>query len=235
MIQELIKAGLTRIEANVYLALLELGRALAGEISQKSGVHRRSVYEAINGLEKKDLVESETKQGNKYFIPKEPKMILDLLESKKAELLTIVPGLSARYEDSKDTQITNFFKGKAGLKTILDDEIIKGKEILVLGAIPIVDKYLDIYARYDKRRVEKNILMRLIFSEEDRGNHRDMPLAKVKYLPKEYDSPLMIETYANKVAIIHMAEKPFTISIKIPEITESYKNYFELLWKIAKK
>jgi len=42
--------GLTKLEIKVYLAMLDLGSASAGQISSVSGVHRRSVYDALDRL-----------------------------------------------------------------------------------------------------------------------------------------------------------------------------------------
>ena len=57
----------------------------------------------------------------------------------------------------------------------------------------------------------------------------------MRYLPSKYASPMAINIYGDKTAIIHWAEKPVTVVIKSKEITDGYKNYFEILWGIAKK
>jgi hypothetical protein len=42
--------------------------------------------------------------------------------------------------------------------------------------------------------------------------------------------------YGDKVAIIHWSkERPFAILINEKDIAQGYRNYFELLWKGAKK
>ena len=45
---------------------------------------------------------------------------------------------------------------------------------------------------------------------------------------------MAINIYGDKTAIILWAKVPVAIVIKHPEITQGYKNYFELLWEIAK-
>ena len=57
MNKDLLKSiGLTDIEIEVYLAIIDLGSCLAGEIARKTGIHRRTVYDAINRLIEKGLV-----------------------------------------------------------------------------------------------------------------------------------------------------------------------------------
>ena len=49
--------GLTHYEARAYMALLELGEARASAVSRKSGISRGKVYQVLEGLHSKGLVE----------------------------------------------------------------------------------------------------------------------------------------------------------------------------------
>src|SRR3989344_2673952 len=53
--KQLLDAGLTKNEAKVYLAVLQLGPSNAGLVSRRSGVHRRSVYDAFDRLIEKGM------------------------------------------------------------------------------------------------------------------------------------------------------------------------------------
>ena len=65
---------------------------------------------------------------------------------------------------------------------------------------------------------------------------RKIPFAEIKYMHKKYSSPLAINIYGKKVAIILWSkENPFAVVIKNKEISEGYKKYFELVWGVAKK
>jgi sugar-specific transcriptional regulator TrmB len=219
----------------VYLALLKLHAAMAGEISQKSGIHRRTVYPIIENLMEKGLVKAVERGGNKYYEALSPRNLLALTRKKKDGLQRVLPPLTARYEDTKDTQVINFFKGPEGIKTILDDIILKGQEVLVIGAITVPQEFVDIFRRYRTRRLGKEIRSRLLFTEDQRGQFKNIELDRVRYLPQEYKNPATTAVYANKVGIILFTKEPVAISIKVPDIVESYRNYFELLWEIAKE
>ena len=52
----LAEFGLTRNEIRVYLTLLKMGSALAGEITEKTGIHRRNIYDSLERLQEKGLV-----------------------------------------------------------------------------------------------------------------------------------------------------------------------------------
>jgi len=55
---------------------------------------------------------------------------------------------------------------------------------------------------------------------------------KVRYL--EVKSPATTTIYNDKVAIHILTDKPLIIIIKNKDIADGYRNYFEILWKIAK-
>ena len=62
-----------------------------------------------------------------------------------------------------------------------------------------------------------------------------IPLADIRYIPEKYASPVAVNIYGDKTAIILWAKEPIAIVIKNQEIAEGYRNYFEIMWKIGKK
>ena len=228
--------GLTRLESKVYLTLLEIGPSIAGVITRKSGIHRRSVYDALERLIEKGLVGYIVKNNRKYFEASNPDKLLDMLKEKEELLQEKLPHLKAKYEKTIEKSETLFFKGKKGLKTVFEDQLYIKKDMLILGASTIARDILQYYFHwYDKRRIAKKIKIKLLYNESER-KRRPIKLAEVKYLPIDYRSPAAINIYGDRVAIIHWSkENPFVILIKDREITESYRDYFNVMWSIAKK
>lgn len=54
--ETLQQLGLAKNEARIYQTLLQRGEMAVGEIANKSGVHRRNVYDSLNRLVEKGLV-----------------------------------------------------------------------------------------------------------------------------------------------------------------------------------
>lgn len=236
MKEQLHEAGLTENESRVYLTLLELGPSNAGLISRKSGLHRRVVYDTIEMLIQKGLVGYIKKNNIRLFQASSPERVLELIKEKERIIEEIMPEMALMFNKTKEKEETNFYKGKNGLKTVFEDQISTGKEILILGASSIAYEILQFYFHwFDERRAEKKIKTRIIFNERNK-NKIKIPLSEIKYLPEKYSSPLAVNIYGDKVAIIFWSkEKPFAIVIKQGEIALGYKNYFELMWKIARK
>ena len=228
---EELKEILTNNESKVYLALIDLGPSLAGQISRKTGLHRRTVYDITEMLIKKGLIGYILKNNRRLFQASDPDRLMEIINEKQNTLLPIVEELSLKYKKTKEKEETNFYTGKEGLKNIFEDQL-NYKEIMILGASPKAQEVLQFYFNfYDKKRKTKKIKMRII--AQDRKIKR-IPLAEIKYLPAKYQNPVSVNIYGDKTAIILWAKQPLAILIKNSEISKGYKNYFELMWKIAK-
>ena len=232
--EELIEVGLTKNEAKIYLSLIDLGPSLAGVISRKTGVHRRSVYDAIERLIEKGLIGYITNNNRKYFQAVNPRKLLDLIKEKEELINKILPDLEKKYNFIKEKQETLFFRGKQGIKSIFEDQINEAKEILIFGASKGVSEVLKYYLPiYNKRRINKKIKIKIIYDIKSKGMHSKIPLSEIRYLP--YKSYATTNIYANKVAIILWQENPLAILINDKKIAQSYREYFNLMWKTAKK
>ena len=231
------KAGLTENEAKIYLALLEFGPNQAGTISRKSGLHRRVVYDTADMLIKKGLIGYIKKNNKKLFQASNPQRILELIKEKEESISQIMPQMLGFYNKTREKEETNFYKGKNGLKTVFEDQISEKKEILILGASQIAYEMLEFYFHwFDKRRVENKIKTKIIFNQTEKAKTTKIPLSEIRYLPEKYSSPLAVNIYGDKVAIILWSkENPFAVVIKNKEIAEGYRKHFEMMWKISKK
>ena len=232
MENELKQAGLTDNESKVYLALVDLGPSLAGQISRKIGLHRRTVYDTTEMLIKKGLIGYILQNNRRLFQASNPNRIIEIINEKQDILMPVIEQLQERYSESKEKQETNFYKGKEGLKTVFEDQL-NSKEILILGASPKAYEVLQFYFKwYDKKRKERKIKVKIITTDK---KIEKIPLAEIRYLPKKYESPVAVNIYDNKTAIILWAKNPLAILIKEKEIAEGYRKYFELMWGMAKQ
>lgn len=234
MKEQLHETGLTGNESKLYLALLEYGPSNAGLLSRKSGLHRRVVYDTLEMLIQKGLVGYILRNNVRLYQAVSPERFLELLQEKEELIKGILPQMLTLYSKTKEKEETNFYKGKNGLKSVFEDELTTGKEILILGASAIAYEMLEFYFHwFDKRRAKRRIKTRIIFHEKVKAK---IPISEIRYLPQKYQSPLAVNIYGDKVALILWSkEAPLAIVIKNKQISEGYRNYFELLWKMARK
>jgi sugar-specific transcriptional regulator TrmB len=228
--------GLTEHETKVYLALLDLGPSLAGRISRKTGIHRRNVYDITERLIQKGLIGYILKNNRRLFEAVNPDKFIDLIKQKESEMAEALPHLKMLYEKTKEKQETNFYTGKEGLRSVFQDQIEENRngEVLILGASKAAFEVLPFYFKwYDKDRAKNRIKARIIGSERF---EKKIPLSEIRYLPEKYANPLAVNIYKDKVALIFWKkERPFAVVVREKEVADSYKKYFELVWKIAGK
>src|SRR3989344_3686460 len=250
MEKSLERLGLTKNESKVYLALLELGLTSSKNIIDKTNLHRQIVYDSLNLLVEKGLVSYVIQANRKYFKAANPKQFLDYFNKKTEEIQEqrkefekILPELEAKKELKKEEQEATIYKGNKGIKSLLDDMIHEGKEILTIGASDIKAEAFQYHLKFNlpkihKIRVEKRIPIKLLFSEELKERAKEMNklrYTEARILPKEFTSNSSINIYGDKTSIILWGSQPFGILIISKEIAESQRKHFNLLWKIAKR
>ena len=79
--------------------------------------------------------------------------------------------------------------------------------------------------------------MKHIYDEDATKRIKDlnkMSYTFARYLPKMKNSPVSTNICGDEIAFILWSETPYIIKIKNKEIANSYKNYFDLLWKISR-
>jgi sugar-specific transcriptional regulator TrmB len=237
MEEMLRKIGLTDNEIKVYMTLLRIKSGLAGEITKVSGIHRRSVYDAIERLIQKGLVSYAWEGKRKYFQAEKPDRILDIITNWEEEVKDSLPKLNAIYEGGfvKEQVIT--YRGKNGLKSVMDDQIEVGKDIYIYGAYGNLDERLKyFFAQFEKRRIKKKIHVQLIFDENERSRWAgNLPLVNARFMPAGFSGPVTTEIYGDRVIILHWLENPIIFMMKSQEVARAYRKYFDIIWKNAKR
>ncbi|MEK6950699.1 MAG: helix-turn-helix domain-containing protein [Nanoarchaeota archaeon] len=228
-------AGLSPNETKCYLVLLKVGSASANEISRQSGVHRVSVYDALRGLREKGLVSQILKANKLLFEAGNPEKITEIINEKVAQLeqvKKIVPELLLDFTLAKEKQEIHSFKGLPGIKTVLQEMLKSRTELLDFGAEYKIKEFLPYdYPKWDRERVKQKIKMRIIANS--RIKPVTIPLTTIRYVPEEFNSSVSTYIFDYKVALIMWVEGPLAVLIEHKAVYESYKNYFEYLWKMA--
>ena len=239
--------GLTKGEIKVYFALLKLGETTTGKIIEKAQISSGKIYEILDKLIQKGLVSFIIKEKTKYFSASSPNRILDYIHEKEKELnqkeqeiLKELPSLLAIAKASKKGYETKLFKGLRGIQTAIFealDSLEKGDEALAMGLRAGKDeKYNILWEKWHHEREKRKIKCRLIFSDELGAYYsffKKLKHTKVKKL--KGITPSAIDIMRESVLIFTYGEEPSCLLINNPEIAESFKTFFETMWKIAKK
>jgi len=245
--RDLMDLGLTHGEAKVYLALSELGSATVGPIVKKASVAYSNVYEILDRLIKKGLATFIIKNKTKYFQTATPENLLDYLEVKEKEInrqkrifTELLPKLKVTRQIPEEE--AEIFVGAKGLRAAY---------IKTFTETPGGGEYLFFYIHRkeyaketDKFYIGNMNLFRRLFrmpgvtvrgitNEEYRNSKAVHPISKMRYV--NFPIPSTFEIFQDKLMIISWDIKPVAFLIKSKQTADIMKEYFESVWKIAKK
>lgn len=240
--------GLTAGEARVYLALLELGVSKSGKLSAKAGVSSSKVYKILDRLERKGFVGHVLKGKIKHFKALEPKLILNFLnekekqfEEKRKSFEEILPELEKRQKlqgEKTDATLLDGFKAVTNFFRNLIDELNAGETYYVIGATygESEETLKDFFLKHHLRRNAKKIRVKMLANSDIRGNFTKTHYlnSEIRFLPQYLVSNMQITFYKNKILIAIFTKDPKGFLLESKEAVESFKSYFETLWKIAK-
>ncbi len=242
------KIGLTDGEIKVYLALLELGSSTTWNITKKSRISGSKVYEVLERLSNKGLASSLNKNGVKYFEASSPEKIISYLEEKeselkeeKTEIKKIIPDLILKQKNSSKSDV-KVFTGFEGLKTAEEDilnSLKKGEEWLSMGLSDQPESWEIYFNKKHEERAKKGIVHKHLLNEKYKSlyhKRKHLVFTDFRFLSREMEMPTSIEIYKNKVCVMILTPKnPLAIIIENKETADSFRKYFNLLWKSAKK
>lgn len=244
--KSLIGVGFSEKEANVYLALLELGKGTVSEIARRANINRTTGYDILSALVNEGLASISGKEPKQEYIAESPDKIQDILnnrlrreeESLKAAK-NLIPQLKSIHNVSGRPQV-RFYEGEEGLVQAYEDTLTSSEPIRAYATIEDMHRALPRYfPAYYKRRAAKGIIARGIIPKTpgaiERVKHNKEELRETALVPpdKYYFSP-EICIYDDKVMIASWREK-LGIVVQSPEIADAAKKIFELAWAEAKR
>jgi len=234
--EDLQEFGLSNTEAKVYLALIQLNKSQAGNITKKSSVNRTNVYDALERLIEKGLVSYVTENNRKVFEAVSPDRLKITIEEKQKKLLNVIKELNEKYSTDKTEEDASIYRDKNGIKTIFEDILKEKKELFIYGGEgKFGEMFPFYYLQWSERRAKLGIRQKIIWTEKVRGKRKELRLIEMKFLPESYQFPSMILIYGDKVVTIVWTETPFAFVIKSKEAVKSNMHFFNLLWDIAKE
>jgi len=236
--------GLSKNEAKIYLFLLKKGSTTTGAIIKETNIANSRVYESLNTLISKGLVSYTIEKDGKHFQAAEPKKLAEIEEERKNKIAKLVPELTQLQKlataDTKSAIYEGFEGFKTAFKKIIDD-CPENETIYILGFSepPYADSSLKVFlSNMNLKSAEKKQKLKVLLEgAEKAGQGKDRKREKyteTRYMPKGYISPAAIDIFQDYLYMFVWEEKPFVFMVKNTRIAESFKHYFEFLWKMAK-
>lgn len=230
--EKLQEAGLTGNEAKVYLHLTKRGELSANQISKEIGIDRTLTYTILNHLIEKGQVSYIIKKKKKLFSIASPENLLNPIKTKEVFIHDLINELKSIKKEEKQEIDMRIYEGKEGLRTFIN-LISKEKELCAFGSTGLAFFALYEMPALAKKFANSGIKARVIGNKE-LENQESFKLKGIKYGFLDIKSDATTSIFGNYISIHMVKPKPVIILIKNKKIAESYKNHFELLWKITK-
>jgi len=238
--------GLAKNEAKIYKTLLEEGELSVSNISIKSKIHRRNVYDSIHRLIEKGFIFEilETKE-NKYQAVN-PNKLMELIKEKEHKLSNIMPDLQKLYTGTPHKEEVYIYKGPEGWKNYMQDMLDINEDAYFIGAkggwMEKRVKYF--FPHFIKEAKKKNIKFYHLFDNEVKEKFPQI-IPKVgkdyKFLPKEYSSEAAIDIFGDHVNIIspmHLGglSEEFSVTVIVNKhIADAFRIWFKFIWDFCPK
>lgn len=240
MEKQLLKIGFTTKEAQVYLALLELGNQSAAVVAKKLGMPKSTALFVLENLAQRGYLKK-TKRGLTQFFFADP---VDLEQSKRRQqqeenetLEHLVPLLQEFKSPFSSQPKLTFYEGVAGCKRAYQQLLESRTEILEFGIHKDLEekfgaKFMD---NFIAQRCKKKITLRAISSEN--AIDRDLQKLDVSQLREQRFLPDGSETYSsiaiweNKVLLLNLHQDAFGVLVENEEFSRTLRTIFTVLYK----
>jgi len=158
------------------------------------------------------------------------------LTEKEKSVKKLIPDLKNLVSPLKPHAEAHVLYGKEGFKTMRKDVLKQKQTLYLIGGVGKEDKALKyFFPNFDKLRIKYKIKEKTLHDYEVKGQDIiKRPLMEAKSLPKEYSSPAVINVYGDRVVnVLWQGDEPVCFMIINKQIADSYRKWFELLWKYS--
>lgn len=238
LIESLKTLGYSDKEAVAYIALLELGRATAYSVAEKSGLKKPTAQVVLGELLKKGAVIVIPGAKKRIFVARQPEDVFAQIEEKITHAKKSLPALVSIATESRSKFKTLYFEGLKGLNEALHYKNDTARKELVgfYATGEKVDtetlKMFDSWGNYLKKI---GVKMRGFTPDHPPTNEylskQDLSYQDLRGLPLDiYSSEVSIETQDTFVRIVDIQHLQSVI-IDNPHIAKTVRQIFELVWR----
>lgn len=237
----LSELGFSQKEAEVYLAMLELGPANVQEISERAHVNRTTAYDVLEHLKSRLMISTSELHGKTLFVPEHPQRLIALVvdesnkvQEKQKRVEQALPHLSALFNVIQGKPKVRYFEGSRELQLIREELRERGEEVWEVFA---VDEDLVEVAKVGERE-------RIEITSEIKG--RNLIAIKPGCTPPYFDrSGLQVRTidydkypFSGDITLCGqtlyiVTNKMLGIVIESPEVAGMFRSLFDAVWQTA--
>lgn len=242
--QLLEQIGLSTSQAKVYLRLVEKGELSPPQIAKLTGESRSNAYMVLQRLEELGLVEKLEKVNKISYQPLNPIAIERLAEERRRttaktenQIKQAMPQMLSYFYSFTEKPGIRLLQGVEGLKEIYTDTLRTKKDIYFLRTPSEMQIMGDeFFLKYKKKRADLGIrtfafTKKTPFAQQMALNDKRNNMVRTWINPKDYDAPVEINIYGDKVAFLAFGGDIMGVIIQSAAIAESMRQVFKIISK----
>jgi sugar-specific transcriptional regulator TrmB len=248
MDKDLKTLGLTENEIKVYKSLLSLGETAVGGIINTLKVHRQIAYNALDALQKRNMVIKTLKNKVSHYKINDPEIIVENIKNQELIALRLSKEIKREIKKSRHEHEISIYNGQDGVRQFYTQAFNSypiGSTCYIMGVSikghinALGEDYIK--GKYKKLRTQRNIYSKLVMGESERTDEENYnkqtnpELREARFLPYENSNPISTTIWPDRISFMSTGKDIFLISIINQEFRDSFMDYFNMLWKIAKK
>lgn len=241
--KELQVVGLGKNEAIVYEALISQAPCKAGVLITKLEIHRNLIYQSLEKLIEKGFVTKVKERGVWTFHLTDPHALLSAFRRQESVLSTIIEQVSLhRSKSSQQIVVYEGFESYRNYWISSLERVPTGTIDYVLGGSIEMSNWMKLmgshYKKYDELRAKKKIKWKTIqfaMTESEWELLESRPdLNEYRIIPKDIKHVGNINIIHDTIVLHTWEGSPRVIEIRDSLLVGMFKNYFEILWEVAK-
>lgn len=245
-IEILTQAGLSEVQAKIYLYLVKYGQSTPTEVAKGISENRTTVYSALERLVKLGIVTQKDRGKISAYTPNHPSVLESIVEKRlrsvarqSRNLESNLPSLINYYNEHQYQPGVTTFYGQEGIE-LIRKKVLNTKQTVYFIRSPYDEKAdKDSLEKFKKARVAAGISSENItpseytnYSDEEA---RKWGLTRTFLPPDEYHSPVQIEIFGDNVAFMNYNREGMSTLIESPEIAEAMRQFFLFAKKYIRK
>jgi len=252
LLSELRNLGFSEKESRVYVASLQIGSAPMQKIAASAGVNRATTYVLVESLMHRGLMTSFTQGKKRLFTAEDPNKLLEVVHREQFELQEREKAIQDILPDLQDLFQTTvqqgqkprvkFYEGKEGLKSVRNEFLkVKSKETIGIFNYDYINQVFteEENLAFSQKRAKKNIVAKSVYTSEHGPILEDSTrreLADIRYIShEEYNSPIDITVFDNKVAITALEGELMSAVIENEKVADAMSQIIGLIWDRAEQ
>ena len=244
ILKQLTYFGLTENEATLYMYLLQKGKESGGsKIAQGTGLHRQYVYISLEKLLKLNLVEAVTYGKQKKYKARPPSELEKISKKRMLETSDLVLELN-KISTIGHEQDFEVLQGTEAIRRFEIDHVyeceVEEEEYIIGGhSVGFTNLMGESLQEYLNEKNKKKVRVFYIGNDNERELYKQyigiLPNQQYRFMSDLPQGVSHMVIRNNNVMFFSFLNPMLLYVIKSPVVANNYKQFFMMLWRLAKE